>query len=340
MFCSVRRAGFTLIELLVVVAIVALLISLLLPSLTRAREQTRAVVCGSNLKVLTTTVQQWMVDGKMDRPPAPQGWASGVLQHSQGQAGIFTCTSDRNPFPLPALLVRLLDTDRREADRVLSLDGGLAERRELPDNRGYLAGLEGARDFDYDDIRFTYKPDSPGQTWIDVTVTETDVHSWTVCTFRGKTMIPVSDVGSGSVFPTTLMWGSYGMNLSAGLAGATQRMILLLDYYDWIADSEYLTVQAKSSGGKTRAVYRQDPQLVFEQKSDTHVADRHNRKANVSFMDGSVIRMAKAQLHFGRPIVTRTTRDENAASIWHPRRPVNPADNGWKGLMQPRQPWF
>ncbi len=45
-----RVRGFTLIELLVVVAIIGLLMAILLPSLSRAREQSKSTICLSNMR--------------------------------------------------------------------------------------------------------------------------------------------------------------------------------------------------------------------------------------------------------------------------------------------------
>src|SRR4029078_3041689 len=65
-----RHRAFTLIEILVVVGIIALLVSILLPSLSRAREQARSTVCRSNLKQLMMGQIFYVTDHK--RLPATQ----------------------------------------------------------------------------------------------------------------------------------------------------------------------------------------------------------------------------------------------------------------------------
>ena len=82
-----RKAAFTLVELLVVIGIIALLVSILLPALSRARRSAMTVQCASNMKQLAQAMLMYIQDNKGVLPPAvvnrssaapmmyPNGWS-------------------------------------------------------------------------------------------------------------------------------------------------------------------------------------------------------------------------------------------------------------------------
>lgn len=69
MYKKKHLKGFTLLELMIVIGIIALLATLVIASIQRARERSRFVGCISNMRSLAVAIEIYMTDDPTHEPP-------------------------------------------------------------------------------------------------------------------------------------------------------------------------------------------------------------------------------------------------------------------------------
>ncbi len=97
---NARKRGFTLVELLVVIGIIALLISILLPALNKAREAARNVQCLSNMRQIGIMIQMYANLNNGYGPPDGQ-IIDGNIYGKVDWAGALLTAVDPNFAALP-----------------------------------------------------------------------------------------------------------------------------------------------------------------------------------------------------------------------------------------------
>lgn len=151
---KIKLGGFTLVELLVVISIISMLMSILLPTLSRAREASKRVDCLSNLRQLMLAWyfyamdnddqlcspdtfwnfpgnNYWVADG-LDIPSndignTEQAIKEGVLwHHTEETLGLYRCKSDRSKFLRSYSLCRggNLSSISRPSAKMVFVDAG------------------------------------------------------------------------------------------------------------------------------------------------------------------------------------------------------------------------
>ena len=98
---NTKRNGFTLVELLVVIAIIAILASLVLAGVSKARQRARRMACASNLRQVVSSLEMFansweglypLARGQIDWEENPPGWMEQLHPYLKNK-NVYKCPS-------------------------------------------------------------------------------------------------------------------------------------------------------------------------------------------------------------------------------------------------------
>jgi prepilin-type N-terminal cleavage/methylation domain-containing protein/prepilin-type processing-associated H-X9-DG protein len=268
-----HRRGFTLVELLVVVAIVAILISLMLPSVQGVRGAARRATCGNHLRQLGNAYHLYRSKfSESGNGLNAYSWPGTLRPYVEGQVGVYVCPEGAVEFsggstPTMARIKRKNDPVR---DIVPFGPGSFCKREEIGPNM-YKLKFDSGWVLDWDDVWIDVTEHSSGLVhmkcvrWDSVDHIYFDVYGdpdkviWP--------LVPATAVGKTYEYYKETETLSYGMNARAHRMQHDSGKVLMVDYHKRVA--EVVGLNHKDLWPES-------------------VAPRHAGRCNVLFVDGHV----------------------------------------------------